>query len=403
MLIPVRVKIKLSHFPFATLAIMAAMVATWPFVSDGYLTLRPDAAAQYGFLGDSTLLGLVTSPFLHNDVATLIMGVILLLVFGTVVEDRLRIPLFLALFVVSANLGGLVQDAIAPDSLPGGTAACGVAGILGASLYMFFWARIEYVFLARRMRNRGLLFDDSDSDDSDRSYEIPAAVGIGAVLLLDLFYALRTTWVPAWSGDQYVGHLAGVAAGALLCFLIRAPRDPRYVADAKAYESDVVDPEKVPLTGLLDLAEADPCNPEIMRAMLHRAADEDREAEVIPAVTRAGPQLADKDPDLVIQYLTEMKGDASIYPPQTLLHLGISLESRDDVDRALTIFRILADKYPSSADAEVALYHMANLYWEKRHNPESARSCLEEMASHFPNGEMADYGDELKQQMGQSV
>lgn len=99
MLIPYRVKNPTKHFPFATLGLITANIIVYILTTDSFLAIREDVVERYAYaFGVSPFINFITAAFLHTDPFHLLGNMLFLRVFGPPVEDRLRIPRYLAVY-----------------------------------------------------------------------------------------------------------------------------------------------------------------------------------------------------------------------------------------------------------------------------------------------------------------
>ncbi len=227
-MIPLRDNIRSSSFPIFTVVIIALNLLVFLFeISRG--DELPGFVGQYGFVParffeqlftlSSTPLGMITpvfaSMFLHGGWLHVIGNCLYLWIFGDNVEDRLGHFRFL-LFYLSCGVAALAaQTAAAPFSVVPNIGASGaIAGVMGA--YTFLYPRARVVVLVP------ILF-------FFRLFEIPAFFFLGFWVVAQYINSLS---VPAAVGALQGGvawwaHLGVFAAGALLIWRFRKPRNSR--------------------------------------------------------------------------------------------------------------------------------------------------------------------------------
>lgn len=89
------------------------------------------------------LAPLFTSMFLHGGWFHVISNMWFLFIFGDNVEDRMGSPRYLAFYLASGLIAGLVQSLVLPNSqLPTIGASGAIAGVLGAYLLMYPKGRV---------------------------------------------------------------------------------------------------------------------------------------------------------------------------------------------------------------------------------------------------------------------
>jgi len=147
---------------------------------------------------------LLTSMFLHVDFFHILLNMFFLFMFGGDVERRLgRVP-FLALYLGSGAVGGVIHvawallDPIPALYMPAIGASGAVSGVLGAFLVFYPKARITVLMPIPMV--------------------MPSFAYLGFWFLLQLFYALMAPG----RGIAYWAHIGGFAAGAIAALIARA-------------------------------------------------------------------------------------------------------------------------------------------------------------------------------------
>jgi len=149
------------------------------------------------------------SMFLHGGWFHLISNMWFLWIFGDNVEDALGHVRYLLFYLGCGGAAALAQAAIAPASeVPMVGASGAIAGVLGAYLVWFPWARVRtLVFL-------GIFFTVA---------ELPALVFLVLWFVVQFFsgtLALATVQASA-GGVAFFAHMGGFLAGAIVAFLLR--------------------------------------------------------------------------------------------------------------------------------------------------------------------------------------
>ena len=169
--------------------------------------------------GVSGWLPLFTSVFLHGGWMHLISNMLALYIFGDNVEDRLgpvRYIFFYLLSGLAASAAHLV--AYSGSTLPTVGASGAIAGVLGAYLVLYPYARVVtlvplFYFV--------------------RIVELPALIYLGFWFISQLFnglFALTATDVLQSGGVAWWTHIGGFIFGLAVIRLI-SPRRPRTCAD----------------------------------------------------------------------------------------------------------------------------------------------------------------------------
>lgn len=136
-ILPYRVKNPPKHFPIATVTLMAINILVFAATSYRFLEIRPEMLQQYALRwGVTSSITILTSTFLHADIFHLGGNMLFLWVFGPAVEDRLRIPGYLGLYVLTGFAGSVAHvmlGSVSGAPIPTlGASGC-IMGVLGAS------------------------------------------------------------------------------------------------------------------------------------------------------------------------------------------------------------------------------------------------------------------------------
>ena len=166
------------------------------------------AALETGDYTSQSLIGMVTSMFLHGGWLHLIGNMLFLWIFGNNVEDRLgRIP-YLLFYLVGGIAAALTQVVIDPRStVPLVGASGAIAAALGAYIVLFPGARIlSLVFL-------GFFY---------QLLEVPALVVLGFWFVLQLLNGFAALGAEtAQGGVAFFAHIGGFALGVVVGLLLR--------------------------------------------------------------------------------------------------------------------------------------------------------------------------------------
>jgi len=149
-LIPYRDETASRYFPFLTVALIAANCYLF------FTHYHPDqiaaAANLYGFSPEAMLSHpqvILTSLFLHGSIWHLVGNMWFLWLFGYNLEDRFGRISFFVLYVLSGVIGNLTHTAFSlfSSQTPVIGASGAVAGVMGAYLIRFPWAKLRCVFV----------------------------------------------------------------------------------------------------------------------------------------------------------------------------------------------------------------------------------------------------------------
>lgn len=135
-MIPIRDEDAGKGVPLATVSLVAINAAAFFLTTDR-------AYEQYGMVSADILKlynmkTIITSQFLHGDMAHLLFNMWPLLIFGKSVEKRLGKSTFVAFYVVSGVVAGFVNSLFTPFSHEITIGASGaIAGVIGAHMSLF--------------------------------------------------------------------------------------------------------------------------------------------------------------------------------------------------------------------------------------------------------------------------
>jgi hypothetical protein len=149
------------------------------------------------------------SMFLHGGWFHLISNMWFLWIFGDNVEDVLGHVRYLLFYLGCGGAAALAQTFIAPTSeVPMIGASGAIAGVLGAYLVWFPWARVRTLLFL------GIFFTVT---------ELPALVFLVLWFVVQFFSGtLALARVEAAAGGvAFFAHIGGFLAGAILAFLLR--------------------------------------------------------------------------------------------------------------------------------------------------------------------------------------
>lgn len=155
---------------------------------------------------------LFTSQFLHAGWAHIIGNMLFLWVFGDNIEDALGHFTFLIFYLVSGVAAAIAQSVVlGPSRIPSVGASGAIAGILGAYIVLYPWARVNILIPAF------ILF---------WTVQVPALIVIGWWFVQQFFYGIGELYSAASSGVAFWAHIGGFITGMILIlpFIGRARR-----------------------------------------------------------------------------------------------------------------------------------------------------------------------------------
>ena len=144
---------------------------------------------------------LVTSMFLHVGVFHLGGNMLFLWIFGDNIEDRLGRWRYVGFYVVCGLAAGLAHMAANPSStVPTVGASGAIAGVMGAYLLCYPWARVKIMVYYR-------------------IYAVPAWVYLAFWIGMQLFSAWLASGQASQGGVAWWAHIGGFACGLALAQL----------------------------------------------------------------------------------------------------------------------------------------------------------------------------------------
>jgi membrane associated rhomboid family serine protease len=218
--IPFRDNIRSRTFPYVTIALIVLNVIAYLYELslggklDGLLWqfgIVPRHVSEWTS-SDGHIAGLalpfLTSMFLHGGFMHLLGNMWYLWIFGDNVEDRLGHGKYIVFYLICGLAAGLTHTLLNPDSnIPSVGASGAIAGVLGAYLVSYPWARVSTLV--------PILF-------YMQIIEIPALIVLGFWFLMQLFSASGGGGGVAWWA-----HIGGFLAGILFLFaMVSKPRQP---------------------------------------------------------------------------------------------------------------------------------------------------------------------------------
>ena len=162
---------------------------------------------------------LITSQFIHAGWLHIVGNMIFLWVFGDNVEDVLGSFSYLIFYLVSGVAAGIAQVLVGgPGDVPSIGASGAIAGVLGAYLLLYPWARISILLPIF------IIFWTID---------LPAVLVIGWWFIQQAFYGVAALSTTAAGGVAFWAHVGGFITGAFLIvpFLGRRRRHVRFLYD----------------------------------------------------------------------------------------------------------------------------------------------------------------------------
>lgn len=193
--------------PYVTYALIAVNIAV--FLSYWHLFNDPRALSAFYYdyalipaavsQGEG-LLGLFTSMFLHGGFMHIAGNMLFLWIFGDNIEDEMGHLGFLAFYIASGLLAGMVHVMAGPSSqIPTVGASGAIAGVMGGYLLLFPRAKVDILLII-------VIFF--------RVFTLPAYIMLAIWFAMQFFGGLTAN--SDAGGVAYWAHAGGFIAGALL-------------------------------------------------------------------------------------------------------------------------------------------------------------------------------------------
>jgi membrane associated rhomboid family serine protease len=389
LVIPYRVKNPITKIPFVTITILLANVILYAMNTKDFLHIRGDVYNEWAFaLGYTPLWKFFLSIFIHSDLLQLGMNSLFLFVLGPAVEERLGRIRYVIVYLLAGMVGAVFQagmDLAYTGSLYVwiGSSSC-VMGIVGAYWYVYSWSKINVFYWFVTWYG---------------TWEVDAFWVVGFYLVLDLVQGMVYHQVGFKGGITNLSHVAAAASAVLFCIALRVRRDSEALSEAKAMRADEVNLANLPLHALQTMLDENPKDIEILAAMIVPAIRENEREALAKAFVKVGTHAIEKDPRLVAHYLIDFRSDPRIYKATHLLHLAGLLERMGETMRAMTIYRLIVDRFTEDKDAETAIYRMAVVSWNTLKDASAARTYIDEMQWRYPHGDMIEFARTLARKL----
>lgn len=379
-LLPYRNQNPPESWPIATILLIVFNTTFFFLTSKFGLVIKPDVATEYGLSwANFAWYQIFTSMFLHGDIMHLLGNMFFLYLMGFAVEGRLRTWKFLLLYFVAGLVGSglhmLVSGTAAPK-IPVIGASGAIMGVMGASMYMFPHAPVDvfWWFFYRigtmewRMWHVGLMYICFD--------------------LLDIFLEILSG-TPG--GTANFAHLGGVAAGAFICWVLRAVRDDERVAQAKATLHQTNDVSLLHEKELRDLYAVNPTRPDVALHWMVKSSFTNQQTSTYPEAVKAFHQqfngILDTQPmHLVNQVVNGMLlNNPQLISIQQISRVAAKAEKEGHYAPALQFYqKVVHDPRSSATDVEGASFRIAMLYESAFNDLASAKQWYEYIAQAFP-------------------
>jgi membrane associated rhomboid family serine protease len=373
--IPVGTEARVRHTPWGTITL--ACVNLGAFL---YFGLTPGSEPDYyRFMlhpEAPSLFTSITSSFLHTGWVHLLSNLVYLGIFAPPIESRIGTVKFLAAYLCFAGLANLTQAwwmlRFTPDlvSMPILGASGAVAGVMGLFLVRLYFARLKFTAVT-------LLYFQGITRVN--KIALPAFAAIILWFVLQAVYQMAS---PV-EGTAYISHLAGIAFGVGLGFLMGLAGEGRLerrlvVGDRYAergewyaalgeYEAYLV---QRPQDSEVLIRAA-----RVQRVTHQSAASQNRFLETIAC------RLRGRDVEGACDAFDEMKrllGDVPV-PPGHLLRIARCFEERGRPSDASRAYESYGRHYPDAAGAATALLKCIDIERKTLNNPGRAQYVCQEL------------------------
>ena len=333
-----------------------------------------------------SISNILTSMFAHAGILHLTWNMLFLWLFGPNVEDALGRLEYTIFYVGSGFAASLLHVVMvqsftpAAGDIPIVGASGAIAGILGIFAVRFYRTRIKmwymvFIFFIIRWGK----------------FTIPAWIGLSIWFGQQLLGGIMGMIYPESGGVAYWSHIGGMVFGMILAYAMKMVKEGKkeyLMADAKdSLEKGTTwnaaehlrlflghDPENAEVHG--ELAKTYALQQDSVRAMDHYQRSIDlhlRKGERDKAVSRfaelkhfyCDARLVLKSEYQLARYLL----DGGFHAP------------------ALQLLQDIANSYPGTPEAEVALVKMGDLNLNALRDPRAAIRCFEWFLSDYPNSE----------------
>jgi len=382
MFLPIRSKNPPESFPGVTCGLIAVNVVAYLATSDGFTVSRSvvDTVGEKG--SNFSAVTILASMFLHGGIWHLVGNMWFLYLFGFAVEGRLRALKFSAVYFGSGLVASLADylfwGQFNPDT-PSIGASGAVMGVVGAALYLFPFAKIQFLYGWWEWWSAGFV-------------DIPMW-GVALMYLgLDVLLALLTGHTGG-DGTAHFAHIGGTVGGLAICAIFLPRRDSWRASEAKAIYAESRDLRTLSRTDLADMHQANPEDTTVLLNWMMMCLEENRlTVECRVAFVAALPRIIEEQPVLSVASSISMLGIVSdCILPSTFVEVGIRVELSGNPSTALQLYdHALRDTRIKPNDEACALFRSAFIYEVKVGNPDAARNWYEELVRRHPMTPWAD-------------
>ena len=386
MLLLIKSKNPPETFPFVTCSLISLNVIFYACTSNG-LIIHKEALEKFGMTANNFSFGtLMSSMFLHANLEHILGNMWFLYLLGFAVEGRLKWWKYSIVYFGSGICGSLLHLLFVgqrhPD-LPSLGASGAIMGVLGAALYMFPYAQVDFLCI-------GWLWTGFDGYFKIRPFAM-WVIGLiypGLDLLLVLLFGRQS-----FDGVAHFAHVGGVLGGFLLCAAFRPKRDNRVASDAKAVFAETKDLSLASAQELSHIYAGNPNDTHVVLTWMYRCIREQRiDPKCKAEFFRLLPKMMTEQPaGSVGSCLLALNDPPGSLPARTCISAASNCERSGESNVALKLYETAwqsSDITPS--EQESALFRVALLCERNFQNFPRAIATYQEVVSRFPMSPMAD-------------
>lgn len=341
--------------------------------------LYPPQITSFGLWSEHLRpLPFVTHLFIHTDPLHLAGNMLFLWIFGSLIEDAIRPWGLAALYVGGGILASLAHLALVSSlgtgaEVPLVGASGSVAAIMGLFMIRFFRTRVQlFCFLGW----------------TRRTFWVQSTWALMYWLSLETLGGTISVLAAGGDGIAHWAHLGGFAAGAAAApFLgsVAAARKEFVCDDPEANFRAISQAERIAeAERALRLSPQDLPLLHWLAAAHRRIGNDTQAAEMYRRCLRLHVERQEI-PEAAAAYLELVRdGAPPALPPDVLFGIAQVLE-HEHSSEAAAVYRSLAARHPTRAEAEQSLQRLASLCREQLGRPEEAERCLEELARRYPS------------------
>lgn len=376
-------KVKAESFPWIT-CLLAVIYTLVVWLVNGWATLSPQALDLYGLgLSNITIQSVLSHSFLHYGVGHWAFSIFILLLISLSVEGRLGSWRFALLYFlgVSASSGlHLLIAGLMGSSFSALGPSGGIFAVLGAALFAFPHAKVEYEYLIGRFWTAEWF-----------EFQVPLWLVLPLYALID--FLTTVSYVSAFHPET-LSRFGAMAAGLVLSAFLKVPRDSKEASEAQAVLYDVDDLRLLSKSELSSLGESQPGNAYVTLALLDKLVrDQQRPNPDLQARFNSQIMLIVEDEELTRSagsIVAVMKDESGLEPRQAL-RLALEVEEKGPPTLAASLFRwILDSQEMAEEEKQTAAFRLALVLEQDLGDSAGAKTLLQWLVDTYPMGSMSD-------------